>query len=228
MKGLISLLVVICCGSMASAAGGGSDFSAGFGVILATPTQDDLNSVTSEINAAESRSIDKLGSGYELAPYFQFRFSSSMFALQLRPSYFWQNASGSGYDTKLNGFTVFPILRLYPLENNFIHFYLQTGVGYGRLNGEMSGPNGKVSWAGGAFGALAGLGAEFCFTDAHCMVVEGNIRYLPIERNIVASSSGTPSGFDTVTNDGELENGNMDVKTTLSGIQGGLFYQMNF
>jgi hypothetical protein len=105
---------------------------------------------------------------------------------------------------------------------------MQTGIGYGRLKGTMSGPSGSVDWAGGAFGAMAGMGAEFCFTDSHCLTVEGNVRYLPIERNIASGVTGTPSGFDTVTDDHELENGNMDVKTTMSGIQGGLFYHMNF
>jgi hypothetical protein len=232
MKYFISILISILCYLMLPqsvlARGGGGGHSLGFGVGLVTPSQDDLNTVINEINAAESRAIDKLGSAYEFDLYYQYRFSGSMFALQFRPSYVMQSSSGGGYDTKLTGYSLFPMLRLYPLENNFLKFFLQTGVGYGRLSGSMSGPNGKVEWSGGAFGAAAGLGAEFCFTDEHCMVVEGNLRYLPIERNIVSSTSGTVGGFDTPSTDGELENGNMDVKTTLSGIQGIISYQMNF
>ncbi len=229
MKSILSFFLAISFGSAAFAAGGGGgDMSLGIGIALVTPAQEDVNSVIDEINASESRASNKLGTGYEIPVYFQYRFTSSMFALQFRPSYFTQSASGSGYDTKLTGFTFFPMLRMYPLENTFIHFYLQTGIGYGRVSGSMSGPNGSVDWSGGAFGALGGMGAEFCFSPSHCMVVEGNVRYLPIERNIVSGTSGTPSGFDTVRDDAELENGNMDVKTTLSGIQGGLYYQMNF
>ncbi len=224
---LISFLLAQSFSPLARAAGGGGH-SLGFGAALSSPTQDDLNGVISEINASESRAVDKLGTGYEFDLYYQYRFSGSMFAIQFRPSYFMQSASGSSYDTKLSGFTIFPMVRLYPLENNFIKFFLQTGVGYGRLSGNMDGPNGKVAWSGGAFGATAGLGSEFCFTDEHCMVIEGNVRYLPIERNIVSSKSGTVSGFDTPTVDGELENGNSDVKTSMSGIQGIISYQMNF
>lgn len=210
------------------AAGGGGGHSFGIGAGLMSPNQSDLDTVTDEINSAESRSINKLGSAYELLGYYQYRFSGSMFALQFRPSYFTQSASGSGYDTKLTGLMFVPMVKLYPLENNFIKFFLQTGVGYGRLSGSMSGPNGAVEWAGGTFGAQAGLGAEFCFTVSHCMVVEGNVRYMSVERNIVSSQRGTVSGFDTPTTEGELENGNMDVKTSMSGIQGILSYQMYF
>ncbi len=211
-----------------SRGGGEGDTALGFGVAIAGPNQDDLNTVITEINSSESTSIDKLGSGYEFDAYYQVRFSGSIFALQFRPSYFMQSSKGSSYETKLTGYSFFPILKLYPLENNFIKFFLQTGVGYGKVSGEMSGPNGSVAWSGGAFGALAGLGSEFCFTESHCLVIEGNVRYLPIERNIVSSKTGTPSGFDTPSQDGELENGNMDVKTSLSGITGTISYQMYF
>jgi hypothetical protein len=106
---------------------------------------------------------------------------------------------------------------------------MQTGLGYGRLTGSMDGPNSSVSWAGDAFGAMGGIGAEFCFTPAHCLVVEGNLRYLPMPRNMITSISGTPPGFDAgLTSDGELERNNRDVQTTMSGIQGTLNYQMNF
>jgi hypothetical protein len=228
MTRILLFFLTVALSTSALAAGAGSGHSMGVGIILMTPSQDDVNTVIDEINSSESRAVNKLGTAYELPIYYQYRFSSSMFALQFRPSYFMQNASGSGYDTKMTGFTIFPMLRMYPLENNFIHFYMQTGIGYGRLKGTMSGPSGSVDWAGGAFGAMAGMGAEFCFTDSHCLTVEGNVRYLPIERNIASGVTGTPSGFDTVTDDHELENGNMDVKTTMSGIQGGLFYHMNF
>lgn len=213
----------------AQAAGGSDGHSFGVGFLFMSPSQNDLNGAIDSINTSQSKSVDKLNTAYEFNGFYQYRFSGSMFAMQLRPSYFMQNASGSGYDTKLSGFTLFPLLRMYPLENNFIHFYMQTGLGYGRLSGSMSGNGTSVDWAGDAFGAMAGLGAEFCFTPAHCVGVEGNFRYLPIQRNVVTDVSGTPAGFDaTLSKDGELERNNMDVKTTLSGVQGALVYQMHF
>lgn len=223
------VLTVLCIANQGYArGGGGGGHSIGLGVNIGSPSQDDLNTVIDSINTNESRAVNKLGSGYEFTANYQYRFSGEMFALQFRPSYFMQNSSGSSYDFKLTGFTFFPMLRMYPLENGFIHFFMQTGVGYGRLSGSSSGPNGSVDWSGGAFGATVGMGAEFCFTDSHCLNLEGNLRYLPIERNLVSSKSGTPSGFDTVTDDGELEKNSMDVKTTMSGLQGSIGYQFHF
>ncbi len=213
----------------ALARGGGGGHSLGGGLILATPSQDDLDTHIASVNSAQSVNIDKFGSALEIFIDYQYRFSGTMFALQFRPSYFTQSTDGSGYNMGLTGFTVFPLLRLYPLENGFIHFFLQTGIGYGKLSGHINQPQANVSFSGGTFGALAGLGAEFCFTDEHCMVIEGNLRYLPIERNIISSTSGTLQGnLGTPGSDDELEYNNSDLKTTLSGIQGILSYQYNF
>jgi hypothetical protein len=212
----------------AHARGGTGESSIGVGLILTAPSQDDVNAVIDSNNTSQSRATNKLGTAYELTANYQTRFSGSIFALQFRPSYFTQSSNGSGYDVKLNGFTFFPILRIYPLENSFIHFFLQTGIGYGKLNGSMSGPNGSLNWTGDAFGAMGGLGAEFSFTPDHALVIEGNLRYLPIQRNIASSVSGTPSGFSQANNDQELEYGGQDLKTTLSGIQGIIGYQMMF
>lgn len=199
--------------------------SLGGGLIVMTPSQDDLDSHITAVNTANATSMEKFGSAYEVYAHYTYRFSSSMFALQFRPSYFMQEAG----DYNLKGFTFFPIFKLYALENNFIRFYLQTGLGYGRLNGEVKQTNASVDFAGGAFGALFGLGANFCFTANHCMGVEGNFRYLPIERNIVSSASGSPSQFTgTPSADQELEIDNHDVKTTMSGIQGALSYNFLF
>lgn len=203
----------------------GETHSFGVGLITTTPSQDDLDSHIAAVNAATGTSKEKFGSGLELYTHYTYRFSSSMFALQFRPSYFMQEAG----DYSLKGFTVFPLVRIYPLENNFIKFYLQTGLGYGRLNGEISQNSSSVSFSGGAFGALFGLGANFCFAANHCVGLEGNFRYLPIERNIVSSVSGSPGQFSTApAADQELEIDNHDVKTTMSGIQGGLSYNFMF
>lgn len=203
----------------------GETHSFGIGLITTTPSQDDLDSHIAAVNAATSSSKEKFGSALELYTHYTYRFNSSIFALQLRPSYFMQEAG----DYSLKGFTVFPLVRIYPLENNFIKFYLQTGLGYGRLNGEVSQNSSSVSFSGGAFGALFGLGANFCFSANHCVGLEGNFRYLPIERNIVSGVSGSPGQFSTApAADQELEIDNHDVKTTMSGIQGGLSYNFMF
>ena len=111
-------------GGGASLGGGSSSF--GLGIIIMSPSQDDLNGAIGAINSAQSTAIDKLGTAYEFAGYYQYRFMSSMYAMQFRPSYFTQTSKGSGFETKLTGLTFFPILRMYALENSFIHFFVQT------------------------------------------------------------------------------------------------------
>lgn len=209
--------------NLASAASG--NHSLGGGLIVMTPSQDDLDQHITAVNAANSSSLEKFGSAYELYGHYTYRFSSSIFAIQFRPSYFMQEAG----NYNLKGFTVFPLLRIYPLENNFIKFFLQTGLGYGTLNGDISQTGSSVSFAGSAFGAIFGLGANFCFTGSHCLGIEGNFRYLPIERNLVKSVSGAPGQFSTTpVASQELEIDNHDVKTTMSGIQGGISYNFMF
>lgn len=222
---LLAVLAMVFSFSQIVQAAGGGAHSLGGGLIIMTPNQEDLDSHITAVNTANSSSMEKFGSAYELYAHYTYRFSSSIFALQFRPSYFMQEAG----DYSLKGFTVFPILRLYPLENNFIKFYLQTGLGYGRLNGEINQASASVDFSGDAFGALFGLGANFCFTPSHCVGVEGNFRYLPIERNIVGSATGSPTQFSTVpAADGELEINDHDVKTTMSGIQGSISYNFIF
>ena len=234
---LFSLIVLaaVAMSSLAQARGGrgggvsfSGDSSIGISLILTSPSQDDLNGVIDYNNATQSRATDKLGTGYELALNYQNRFNGTIFALQFRPSYFTQSSSGSGYDTKLTGYTFFPMLRIYPLENGFIHFFMQTGVGYGKLNGTMSGPLGSVSWSGDGFGMMGGIGAEFMFGADQAIVIEGNLRYMPIPRNIASTVSGAPTGFSRVAGGYELETNNSDVKTTLSGVQGIIGYQLMF
>ena len=215
-------------GSSGGASIGGGNSSLALGLIYMSPTQDDLNSSISAINSGTSTSIDKLGTAYEFVGYYQYRFMSSMYAIQIRPSYFTQSSSGSGYDFKLTGLTLFPIFRMYALENSFIHFFLQVGMGYGKLDGKMTGPNLGMDWSGDAYGTMAGLGAEFAFTASQSVVIEGNVRYLSIARSVVKSSNGIIPGFSQVGNNQELEANAADVATSMSGIQGSLIYQFNF
>jgi hypothetical protein len=228
---LLALIALCFASSFAFARGGGGGHSFGGGLAIVSPGQNDLDAVVDEVNTANGIATNKLGSGYELYGHYTYKFSGTIFALQFRPSYITQKATGAGYDLAMTGLTFFPMFQLIPLENNFIKFRLQVGLGYGQLSGEFSGGGNSISWKGSAFGAMGGLGADFCFTDDHCMTLEGNLRYLPFERNLVSAVSGSSAalGFDSgISASNELENGNKDVGTSLSGIQGLIGYTYNF
>lgn len=201
-----------------------AEHSLNFGLGLNTANQKDVNQWVDSLGYAGTKNI---GSGYEFFAAYEYRFSSSIFALQFRPSYYTSSASGGGIEAASTGLTLFPMLRLYPLENKFMKFFMQIGLGAGMLTTKLSNSTtgGSGTYSGSAFGAVAGLGAQFCFTDAHCMLVEGNGRYLPFERN---SGSGTNLGGQITQFNGELELNNSDLATTLSGIQGSLGYVLNF
>ena len=209
------------------------DMSLGIGISTVGAGQNDLNDVIDADVAANGASTKNLGSALEFFAQWTYRFSRTNYALVFRPSYFMQEATGSAsngsHDYKLNGFTVFPIFRLYALENSFIKFFMQAGLGYGSLNGEMSQGANSLKFKGSAFGVMGGIGADFCFTETHCLTVEGNMRYLPIERNV--SSGGTCTSMTGLTQCGgstEVERDNKDLSTTMSGIQGAVSYTMNF
>lgn len=211
------------------ARGGGSDHGMQFGASVMNSDQKDVNNYIDSLGVAGTKN---LGAGYEFFFDYQYRFSSTMFAIKFRPSYFMQSADGGNVKTSMTGMTFFPMLRVYPLENQFMKFFLQTGVGYGKLSGSLSNSNSggaSTDFTGSAFGAMAGLGAEFCFTDSHCLTIEGNIRYLPIERNLVTGGNGvTDSNLTGNTNGRELETNNNDVGSTMSGLQGAIAYQIYF
>lgn len=211
----------------------GSGHSLGANLVFISPAQDDLDTLIDRANArAGGISTKPFGQAYEFAAQYQYRFSGTIFAMVFRPSYFTQSTKGSGggsdYNYSLSGWTFFPMLRIYPLENNFIRFFMQLGIGYGQLTGEIEEGSASTEFKGSNFGALGGLGAEFCFTDAHCMVLEGNLRYLPMERNLPKSSSGTFAGDSVDPSGTELEMSGRDVKTTMSGVQAILGYMFNF
>lgn len=219
---ILCVLGLLFLSSLASAArgGGGGASSLEFGIGIATASQDDIN------NWATANSGQQLSSGYEFTFSYLYRFSGSMFALALRPGYFSQSNSGSA-TASLSGITFMPMLRLYPLENSFIRFFMQIGLGGGALNGTLSVASGNTSFSGGAFGAQAGLGADFCFTDSHCMTIEGNFRYMPIPRSVISSTSGN-LGSGSMTTASELEKNGIDAQNTLTGIQGILAYTLKF
>ncbi len=199
--------------------------SLGFNLSFTNSTQGDINSWISSVNLAGTK---ELGSAYEFIFDYQYRFKSSMFAVLFRPSYFMQSAEGAGVKASLTGMTLFPMFRFYPLENKFIQFFMQVGLGYGSLSATLENSNVSASgsYSSSSFGALGGLGANFCFTPNHCMVVEGNFRYLPFER-MTGSGSGSLGGNVTQTT-GELEQNSEDLGATMSGVQGLIGYRLIF
>lgn len=197
--------------------------SLGFAVSLTGPSQDDVNSWVSSLNTVGTK---ELSSGYEFLLDYQYRFDRTMFALLFRPSLLTQNASGGGVSSSLSSFNLFPMFRIYPLENSFIQMFMQVGVGYGSVNLKLENNGISGTYSNAAFGAVAGLGVNFCFTANHCAVVEGNFRYLPIER-LEGTASGALGGNITQSN-GELEKNNVDLGVTLSGIQGIIGYRYTF
>lgn len=212
--------------------GGSSELGIGFSTV--SSTQKDINSIMDSVNSTQGGvSTKNLTSAYDFFIQYSLRFTGSMFALVFRPSYFMESGKGSGptvgdYEHSLTGYTFFPLLRLYPLESSFIRFFMQAGVGFGHLKGEVKQGTASMSYSGSNFGAQAGLGADFCFTANHCMTLEGNVRYLPIERNIADSVSGTLTGFSQATVSREVEYDQNDMATTMSGIQGILAYTFIF
>ncbi|MCC2678715.1 MAG: hypothetical protein K0R29_1291 [Pseudobdellovibrio sp.] len=212
---------------------GGGAFSVGLGLALSTADQTGMNTMIDAAKSAASSSASKMGTATEYVGYLTYRFANGYSAIQLRPTIFTQSSSGSGsdgsHDYTLDGYTVFPLARIIPLSNDFIDFYIQGGLGYGKLNGTVKTGASRSEFSGSAFGVQAGLGAEFCFVPEHCFNLEGNYRYMPIERNVVSSGTGTPHGTSQNTANKELEdlNGN-DIATTLSGISGLISYTFNF
>lgn len=203
--------------------GGGSGMAVGFLISSTSANQSGVNSVAAANGGGD------MSSALEFMPEGEMRFSTSMFAILFRPSYFTQTQSKGSLSYSLTGFTLMPMLRLYPLENSFIKFFMQAGLGFGSLTGDLTNSSSSVKFSGSAMGYSAGLGANFCFTDSHCLVIEGNYRYLPIERNVASSASGTVTGLTQATANKEVEdsNGN-DMSTTMSGVQGIIGYRMNF
>lgn len=211
----------------------GGSLSAGLGISLSTAEQNGINSLINTAKATTGSTAGSLSAATEYIGYFTFHFSNNFVAIQLRPTLFSQNASGTGtdgaHDYSLNGFTLFPLIRITPLSNDFIDFYIQGGLGYGKLDGKIKNGATTADFSGSAFGTQIGLGAQFCFVPDHCFNVEGNYRYLPISRNIVSAASGLPAGVSQATVDRELEDANgMDIATTLSGVAGILSYTYMF
>lgn len=219
--------------------GGGGNHSIGGSFIFASPSQDDLDLLISNANTnAGGISTKPFGQGNEFVFQYMYRFGSTMFAVLFRPSLFFQSSLGSSttgekYNYDLRGWTFFPNFRIIPLENSFLKFYVQMGVGYGKLTGKIRENDSTIEFSGANFGGSMGLGAEFCFFDKDCFNLEGNFRYLPFERNkasAVSAKGGWASGSLTGPPAGgeEVEMNNRDLGTTLSGVLATIGYTHYF
>lgn len=221
---LISLLILFFTVAHGNAATtGGHAIGMELGVVSSEQTQ--MNELIKRANTREGGiSTGELNSAYELGVHYMYRFSGSIYALQVRPSFFYQSEDGTGasgtFKYALQGYTVFPMLRLYPMENSFMKFFMQFGLGFGHLSGEIQEGTSEVEFEGNAFGTLLGMGAEFCMTVNHCLSLEGDYRYLSFERNLVTKSTGT-FATDSLTSYGkgnELELDNADLSTKMGGL----------
>ena len=213
----------------------GGAIAVGAGYSLTNSEQLGINSMIDAAKANVNSTVSKLTTATEYVGFLNFRFRNGFTILQIRPSVFEQKESGSGTDGahsyELSGQTLFPIIKFIPMNNEIMEFYLQGGLGYGKLNGTIRNGARYVDFKGESFGALVGLGVEFCIIPDHCVNVEGNYRYLPIPRNLITNSSGAgnlPYGTSQVVGS-ELEDvAGTDISSTLSGVQGILGYTVHF
>ncbi len=239
---LIPILTILSMSHEAAARGGGGssgDYSLGINLGMTTTAQDDLNLLISRANTrAGGISTSSLNTAYEAGLTFGYRYSGTIFSLQFRPSYVYQVTSGSGaggsFNYGMTGITFFPMLRLYPLENDFMKFFMQFGLGIGRANGYAEEAAARVEFEANSFGTILGLGAEFTIAPGHTLSVEGNYRYLTFDRNLASSATGT---FDTsganpsisqAAKNREVEIDGTDLQTRMSGLQFMTGYQFHF
>lgn len=241
VKFVSSIAIIMCLNATAKAARSGGGFSLGggemqFGILggVTNASQDQMNTLITRANARTSEgpiSTPAMNSAYELALQLGYRFSGTMFVGILRPSYFYQKANGSSsigagdYNYGVTGFTLFPILRMIPLENEFLKFFFQFGLGYGRAETSIQEGANNLSATGDAFGTTLGLGTEFCITASQCVSVEANYRYLFMERNIASSASGSTWGgsagnsLSRHSQNQEVELDNDDLAIKMGGLQ---------
>ena len=233
---ILAGIFILSSSSHAARFGGGGSFGGGggsetdkfiFGAGVTTAHQTDMNSWMSGTNQVGTQD---LGSAWEFSVSYFHRVAGTIYEVGLRPSYFMQNASGGGVSTNLNGYLLYPILRIYPLENSFIHFFMEVGMGYGQMSGTAGDSNTSASanFSASAFGAEGGIGVDFCFTDTHCVTVEGMVRYHPLTRSIISSTTGTFSNNLSGTLNHELEYNGLDVQNTFSGVIGQMAYTYRF
>lgn len=212
--------------SSAYAAGqGGWSIGANLGFINADQT--DINNEIEETASGAS----KFGNAWEGNAHVGYRMSGSSLGISFRPSYFFYSAEkGTATEFNLKGFTIFPMLKWYMLEDQTIKFYSQFGIGYGRMSGTIEESGATVDFSGGNLGYQAGLGAEFCFSGSHCLNVEGSLRFLSVERFNADSVTGTFSGttIDQAVKGEEFEVNGRDFAASMSGVLAMMGYTLYF
>ena len=232
--GLAALALLTPAAALAKGGSSGGGSQIGIQLGATASSQEQINTLISRANTRVGGiTTGALNSAYEASVDYGYRFDGTMIAILLRPSYFYEKTTGSGtgggFNYGVTGFSVFPMLRIYPLENDFLKFFLQVGVGYGKTTSSIEEAGSKVEFSGDAFGSMAGLGAEFCFAANHCAVVESNYRYVRIERNIATSSTGSfaSNSLSQYANGQEVELDGSDLGTRMSGLQflGGYTYR---
>jgi hypothetical protein len=240
MRILAISLILFMSQNVLAATSSGQRWSLGLFGGIVTASQADLNTLITRANTRVGGiSTPQFGNAYEFGAWIMRRFNNSVVALQLRPSYFMTSVSGTGtggsFDYSLSGYVIQPQLVVYILESKSIKLFVQGGVGWGSLSGEIKEGAASAKFSGSNFGFTGGIGVNFCFgaKDQHCVVTEGNTRYYRIDRNTVSSSSGTfaTGANPSVSQSGngqELEIDNHDLATSMSGIQALLAYQYYF
>lgn len=195
--------------------------------------QDQVNTLIANANTeAGSISTGDLNSAWEMGAFFQWKFD--YFAVQFRGSYFTQSedgtsSAGDNYNYGVSGQTLGAVFKLYPLENNIMRVFFQTGAIWGSAELDIEEKDLKVTADGSEIGYVIGAGAEMTF-DAHVIFAEVNFRYLDIERTQVSSSSGTPinGSFSQYGDNDELELANKDLGINLSGTVMSIGYAYRF
>ena len=197
-----------------------------FGIV--TNTLKDLNSLQATADSISDISTKELGDGLEVSGTFGYRFAGSVWALHLAPSFYWngqkgtRTSDGKTFEYKAHAIVAMPMMRVYPLENDVLQLFFQIGVGWAQINGEINEADDKTSFHGSNLGYQVGMGINLCY-DVHCLNIEGNVRYLEVERSIVDKSTSSGSHADgriTQSTPGqELEIDGTDLSTNLSGVQ---------
>ena len=169
-----------------------------------------------------------LGNGFEATAILGYRLDGSIIAVHLAPTYYFNSEEGTGQGNAVfkyaaDTFIAMPMLRVYAMENDLMSLFFQFGVGWGVVAGEISEGPDQTKFTGSTVGYQGGLGLQMCYEKTHCLNLEGNIRMLDIERNIVSSttSSGAhANGRVTQSQTGaELEVDGVDLGIDMSGFQ---------
>jgi len=226
---LLCLLFVLAPITLLAARGGGSD-SFMMGVIggFTNSEQTHINTLRERANArAGGISASDLDRAYEFGVFMQWR--AGMLGFQLRPTFFTQSEGSGAYEYSTTGYTAGAHFRLYPLESKELKLFFQTAVVWGSLKTKIKEDTFNVEADGANLGYLVGLGVELNF-GRHVLLFEAGWRYLPIERNIVTTTSGTPASNSVSQSNvnQELEFDDRDLSTNMSGTQVLLGYGFNF